>query len=127
MYMYIRLPGKKFFIFLEWLGVFSWKKRVFSPCRFQWADTNTYIFTLPYSRLFRQMPAWKISFKKKLYFWNLFEEVTGDNSPFTIITNRKLSTKKCYWISLCVWLCLILLLHYTIIQLLTIAFTSVNK
>ena len=41
--------------------------------------------------------------------------------------HKKLLMKKYYWINRGVWLYLLLLLHYTIIQFLTIVFTSVSK
>ena len=52
--------------------------------------------------------------------------VREDNSPGRIqsASNTKLSTKKCYWFPRRVLLCLLLLLYYTIIQVLTIVFTS---
>ena len=55
-------------------------------------------------------------------------QFTWENSACTIVINTKLSTKKCYWIPRGVWLCLLLLLYYWVIQHLKISFfTSVNK
>ena len=59
------------------------------------------------------MPVWKIG-------WSERGKFTGENSACIIITNTKLLTKKCYWIFRGVWLCLLLPLSYTKIQLLTI-------
>ena len=69
-------------------------------------------------------------------FWQIFTNVkirklrgeigqlAGENSVCTIITNTKLSTKKCYWFPRCVLLFPLLLLYYTIIQISAIVFTS---
>ena len=66
---------------------------------------------------------------QKAFDRTVFErgQFAGENSVCTIITNTKLSTKKCSCFPRRVLLCLLLLLYYTIIQILTIVFTFVNK
>ena len=65
---------------------------------------------------------------------NIRKLMRGDRGQLAVeksvcinIRNTKLWTKKCYWFPRRVLLCLLFLLYYTIIQILTIVFTSVNK
>ena len=73
---------------------FMEKKRAFSVCLFQSAPTNTCIFTFLHSRFFHQIPVWKITKIKTLFFKYLRRDsLLGRIHPATLLKTQNFQQK----------------------------------